>query len=192
MNSDHSYTASNFLRQLPRVLAEDARMYALATAIANALAVRLTELREAEIYPRLDELPERLLDLLAADFAVDWWDSTWSREHKVQSLKESWRVHRLLGTPAAVEMAVQAAFGSGEVEEWTEYGGEPNHFRITGMHMAVTGAALTRFRRLLDLVKRESSALDRIIVRSEHSGTLHPGIYMLEERTITVDCDEPV
>lgn len=190
MNSAYGYTAPNFLSQLPRVLAEDERMLALATAIADALAVHLDELQEEEIYTRLDELPERLLDLLAADFAVDWWDSTWTREHKVRSLADAWNVHRHLGTPAAVNLAVQAAFGSGSVEEWPEYGGRAHHFRITGLDVSMS-AGLAKFRRLLGIVQRGSSVLDRVIVQTVRSGTVHPGICMVEERTISVDCETP-
>ena len=34
------------------------------------------------IYTRIDELPEWLLDILARDFAVDWYDRSYTLEEK--------------------------------------------------------------------------------------------------------------
>ena len=72
--NDHGYTAANFLAQLPKVLANDSRMNALAAAIANALVTHLGDLEEEKIYTRIDELPEDVLDILAHDFKIDWYD----------------------------------------------------------------------------------------------------------------------
>ena len=50
-------------------------MLALATSIADVLAARPEEIRKIQIYTLIDELPEELLDILAYDFKVDWWDA---------------------------------------------------------------------------------------------------------------------
>ena len=67
---------------------------------------------------------------MAYDFKVDWWDTDYSLEEKRRTLKNSWRVHKTLGTKAAVEMAVSAIYPNTQVVEWWEYGGEPYHFRL--------------------------------------------------------------
>lgn len=135
MSDAHGYSADAILAQLPRVLAEDERMHALAVAITEALAVRLGEIRLEEIYTRIDQLPESLLDILAVDFAIDWWDGNWSIDRKRQTVKDSWMIHKLLGTPSALAMAVQAAFGAGRAEEWFDYGGQAHHFRVVGLSL---------------------------------------------------------
>lgn len=104
---------------------------AMARVLAGALEARWDEAALAILYPRIDELSETILDILAYDFKVDWWDRTYSIEEKRRTLKDSWRVHRMMGTKAAVETALGAVFHSVYVEEWFEYaGGEPYHFRI--------------------------------------------------------------
>ena len=50
---------------------------------------------------------------------------------KRRMLKDSWRVHRMLGTKGAVEMAIAAIYPGTAVEEWFQYGGEPYHFKLT-------------------------------------------------------------
>ncbi len=73
--SNHGITAENLLASLPDALKQDPNMYALASSIADILAARLNEIQDIEIYARIDALPSRLLDILAHDFKVDWWDA---------------------------------------------------------------------------------------------------------------------
>ena len=191
MNDAHGYSSENILAQLPRVLAEDRRMHALATAITEALAARLGEIDLEEIYIRIDELPETLLDILAVDFAVDWWDGNWPIERKRQSLKDSWRIHRILGTPAAVNLAVQAAFGEGRAEEWFAYGGKPNHIRIVDLSTEAALNGLDSFVRLLSIVARESSALDSITLGVNQDFRLYAGFAERLAKSIQITCREP-
>ena len=131
MNEAHGITVSNLLANLPPVLAADESMAALAASIAQALAKRPEEIRTLSIYSRIDELPEELLDILAYDFKVDWWNADYSVEEKRRTLKSSWEVHRRLGTKAAVEKALSDIYPDSKVEEWFEYeGGQPYHFQV--------------------------------------------------------------
>lgn len=66
-------TAEEFLRALPPVLRNDRRMMALGQVVAEELSDRMSEIEKAAIYPRIDELDEALLDILAYDFKVDWY-----------------------------------------------------------------------------------------------------------------------
>ena len=129
MNS-HGLTRENLVATLPPALQKDPSAVALAEAMADLLARRPEEIEQLRIYPVIDRLDERLLDILAHDFKVDWWDADYSLEEKRRTLKDSWRVHKLLGTKAAVEMAISAIYPRTTVLEWWEYGGEPYHFRL--------------------------------------------------------------
>lgn len=129
MNS-HGLTRENLVATLPPALQKDPSAVALAEAMADLLARRQSEIEQLRIYPVIDRLDARLLDILAYDFKVDWWDADYSLEEKRRTLKDSWRVHKLLGTKAAVEMAISAIYPRTTVLEWWEYGGEPYHFRL--------------------------------------------------------------
>lgn len=162
--SEHGVTETNILAVLPEVLAQDERLSALATVIARALVTHLDELDSVLIYSRIDALPESLLDALAVDFAVDWWNGDWDLERKRESLKASWRIHRILGTPYAASMAVQAAFGDGAVQEWFDYEGQPHHFRVSVRNDGTFRdlGSWDKVIRLLELCRRLSSWLDEI------------------------------
>ena len=123
-------TAENLLRALPDVLQQDDNMRALAEAIAGQLMPCIADTDEPRIFPRIDELNETLLDTLAWDFKVDWWDYSYSLQEKRNTLRQSWYVHKHMGTPAAVMAALSAIYPNSKVEEWWAYGGEPYHFRL--------------------------------------------------------------
>lgn len=165
MNSAHGLTAENLLRALPEVLRKDKNMEALAASIAQVLAQRPEEIQRLAIYPNIDALPEELLDILACDFKVDWWDAGYTLEEKRRTLKDSWRVHRMLGTKAAVELAISAIFPMARVSEWFAYGGEPYHFRLA-IDVSQEDTNSERYRRVLERVnfyKNLRSHLDKII-----------------------------
>ena len=82
------------------------------------------------IYTRIDDLPEELLDILAYDFKVDWWDYDYTLEEKRATPKDSWNVHRTLGTRGAVEKAISAIYPDTQVVEWFDYDGDPYHFKL--------------------------------------------------------------
>lgn len=190
MSNDHGYTAANLLAQLPAVLAEDERMHALADAIVHALAVRLDDLRLEEIYTRVDELPETLLDILAADFSVDWRDADWSLERKRKNLKESWRIHRIRGTPKALLMAVHSAFGSGNIAEWFDYDGKPHHFKVTGISPnAVENYA--SFLALVEKLKRLSSVLDSVVIQYFADHHLYTGLSIRRSVILRISGETP-
>ena len=131
MSDVHGLTKENLLFTFPVGLRENPSIAALGDVTMEALAKRPAEISRLSIYPRIDELPEKLLDILAYDFKVDWWDPEYSLEEKRRIFKESWYVHKHLGTRAAVETALRAIYPKAEVQEWFQYGGKPYFFRLS-------------------------------------------------------------
>ena len=130
MSSAHGITVENLLRLLPEVLKSDKSMAALATSTAEALVRRTGEIQCVSVYPHIDELPEELLDILAYDFKVDWYDYNYSLASKRDLIKRCFFVHRRMGTKRSVEEALSAIYPGTFVEEWFEYGGDPYYFRV--------------------------------------------------------------
>jgi len=167
-------TKESLLSTLPVVLAEDPDMYALASVIAGSIADRIGEIDLARIYPRIDELPEELCDILAYDFKVDWWEYDAPLSEKRETLKRAWYVHRHKGTKSAVERAVGAKFPGTYVEEWFEYDGDPYYFRLTiPLHRRKTNNNENKqIRRLIDYFKNLRSVLESIIFVTDMEQTV--------------------
>lgn len=128
--SKHGITLENLLSTYPEVLKKDKRMLALATITAKLLIKRLEEIDRIRIYPQIDKLPEDLLDILAYDLKVDWYNYNHSVSVKRSQIKSSFRIHRTLGTVGAMEKALNNLYPGTELEEWFNYGGDPYYFRV--------------------------------------------------------------
>lgn len=128
--TDHGITSDNLMRTLPDVLRKDKKMRALAQVVADALSARKEEIDRLRIYTQIDNLPEDLLDILAHDFKVDWYGYDYGIEAKRALIKDSFQVHRKLGTRGAVEKALSDIYPGSEIEEWFDYGGLPYFYRI--------------------------------------------------------------
>ena len=149
--NNHGLIRENLVATLPAALQKDPSVVALAEAMADLLARRPEEIEQLRIYPVIDRLDEQLLDILAYDFKVDWWDPNYTLEEKRRTLKDSWRVHKMLGTKAAVETAIRAIYPRTTVQEWFEYGGEPYHFRLN-INVSNETIASEKQRRVLERV----------------------------------------
>lgn len=162
MNDPHGLNAENLVLALPAVLKQDQSTLALGVAAATVLAAREEEINRLRIYTAIDQLPEPLLDILARDFKVDWWDGNYTLEEKRKTLKESWHVHRTMGTKAAVLRAISAIYPDTKIMEWWEYGGQPYHFRllIDSTYESVDPEKHRRVMERVDFYKPLRSTLD--------------------------------
>lgn len=173
--NNHALTAANLLASLPQVLQDDESMAALANSVAAVLEKRKDEIRTIAIYPRIDELPGDLLDILAKDFKVDWWDKSYSLETKREILKSSWHTHRILGTKEAVTTALRALYDQFEVKEWWEYGGEPGFFKVETRSFQLI-CELDKFVATLSAVKRLSAHIEKVNVLADVYQTIGVGV----------------
>lgn len=120
----------DILRTLPPVLKKDKCFAALGEVIAEQL-VKNRELSDRTIiYPAIDKLSEDVLDALAYDLNVSWYDYEGSLSEKRKTIQECMQVHQYKGTKYAVETALRSVYETVSVTEWFEYGGEPYHFKV--------------------------------------------------------------
>lgn len=159
---NNGITKDNLLFTLPGALKGDESTEALAEATAEELEARLQEIDRLRIIPNVDGLDEGVLDILARDFKVDWWDANFGLTEKRRTLKSSWRVHKTLGTKAAVDEAISAIYPNSHATPWFEYGGEPYHFRFDINTSEETGASLEKQARVLELARYYRSLRDHL------------------------------
>lgn len=120
----------NFADYLPETLKRDPKMKALAAAVTEQMLGVSGEIDNVLIYSRIDELPEELIDILAFDMHVDWYDYSYPLAAKRDILKNSVKVHKKMGTKYAVETALGNVYGKVRISEWFDYGGKPYYFKI--------------------------------------------------------------
>lgn len=118
------------LAAFPYSLTRDDDKEKLADAIAEELIRTIAQSEYAAVFPRVDELPEQVLDALAYDLNVEWYDYEGTLSEKRRTIRECMQVHRYKGTKYAVETALRSVYEEVRVTEWFEYGGEPYHFKV--------------------------------------------------------------
>ena len=164
----------DFTEIFPTALQHDPKMIALAKSMTAELLTVSGQMENVLIYSRIDQLPEELVDILAYDMHVDWYSYEDPLAVKRQTLKDSVKVHKHLGTKYAVETAIGAFFPRGTVQEWFEYEGQPHHFRITiPLPGGITPEVLDDLKRRIWHVKRLSSWLDTIITETQMEGAVY-------------------
>lgn len=150
---------------LPPNLRADEKVAAAARAIDDELQRVNADIEQVIHLARIDKLPEAVVDLLAWQFHVDFYEPvSMDLETKRRLVKQSIAWHRIKGTPAAVEQVLSAAFSDAVVTEWFEYGGEPYHFRIKASGFTPQSKTVKDLLRALDTVKNVRSWLDGITI----------------------------
>ncbi|MBQ7515310.1 MAG: phage tail protein I [Schwartzia sp.] len=150
---------------LPENILADEKLNAAARALDDEMQKVTAATKEVLFLAYLDYLPETIIDLLAWQWHVDFYEPVgMDIETKRKMIKESIAWHRIKGTPAAVEKVVSAAFDKSEVTEWFEYDGEPYHFRISVAGMDAREDLNGRLLRAIWSAKNERSWLDGITV----------------------------
>lgn len=174
MNNSDIYSV-DFTRSLPQTLKDDPEINALGRAIAEQLQITARQIRQNIIYARIDELDEQTLDILAYDLHVDWYDHSYPIEVKRQTIKDSVKIHRRLGTKYAVETALGAVFPGTRVEEWFEYNGDPYTFRviINATENGVTAAQQAAVLERVIFYKNLRSHLEAVRFKVEKKTAVH-------------------
>lgn len=190
----NKFGEESLLSRFPEPLKSSDSINSMATAAAKELDTLFESGNYVELYARIDELSEPLLDILANDFKIDWWNNDFDIAAKRDTLKKAWEIHRIIGTPAAVNLALSAIYENAEIEEWYNYGGEPFHYGVK----IETGEKYPDYDMLIQLLSRIRfytnlrSKLDHISFDSQKNEKSFFGIasHYSDHFTLTVSTSE--
>jgi len=121
-----------------------------------------------------DLCPLHLLPWLAWEFAVDFWDDTWSENDKRQVIKDAAYVHQHRGTAGAVRRSLGAVRLPTTIIEWWEDSPrkDPYTFRVEVYSQSAIDADLYRkIRRQVEKAKNLRSQLSSIDVVADLGST---------------------
>lgn len=177
---------TDFSEFLPGALRHDPKMIALARALTEQLLAVSGNMDNVLIYSRFEELSEDLVDILAYDMHVDWYDYGYPLNVKRDMVKNSVKVHKRMGTKYAVETAVKAIYPESRIEEWFNYGGEPFHFKVVlnagDKNLKID---LNDIVKKINMYKRLSAHIDSINI--ERTKRTHICIGYSQERFIKIN-----
>lgn len=177
---------ASLLDLIPNNLKNDPQVAAAAEALNIELQAVTAAIDETILLARLDELPESVVDSLAWQWHVDFYDPNMALVKKRALLRQSIAWHKRKGTPGIVQDMVSAVFSDGKVYEWWEYGGEPYRFRVECTDLIQDGTILTKLGELITAVKNTRSWCDAIQVRREKQGIMFMGFAAHVGKTTTI------
>ncbi len=166
----------DYTRALPPSLKNDKTFYTLGRVIAEPLRENVRLSRLNIIYARIDELPENVLDVIAVDMHIDWYDDTCRIDVKRRVIKDSVKVHKRKGTKYAVEQAVGNIQSNTKVEEWFEYGGEPYFFRLSINGRIATREDYSGIIKAISETKNVRSWLEKIVMHLTAETHIYTGV----------------
>ncbi|MER2169044.1 MAG: phage tail protein I [Psychrobacillus psychrodurans] len=168
----------SLLTILPNSLKNDPDIIAAAKSLDNSTSRSLSEAQKLDFFVNPNLKDDKLLDIVAADLHVDFYDESYPIEVKQKLINDSMIIHMEKGTGKAVENLMNAVFGDGVVEEWFEYGGQPFHFRVVTSNRSVTNERAQEFIRALNSVKRKTAILESITMLQAEQMSLYIGAFV--------------
>lgn len=158
---------------LPKTLAEQPWVQALAEASRKMRRRVMAYADRTRLFCDIDEASEEALDALAVELQTPLYKNDYPLTVKRQIVKNSMLYYIRSGTRGAVEELLADIYQGAEVEEWFEYGGEPNYFRvaidISRTTVPVAEMTPAELESWLYSVKRASSALESLSYMIRHA-----------------------
>lgn len=115
------------------------------------------------IYTDIDNADEDILDILAIQRKVDWYDQNYPIETKRRIIKTALQIRRFYGTDWATETALQAVYPGSKIVQWYDYGGTPGHFIVKcDISNSWEQPSVAEIKRITNIYKRMTAHLERI------------------------------
>ena len=143
---------------LPASISSDENIQNATAAIQPHLDDVTAAIAQIEILPRIDELPESILRMLAWENGIysTEWQLAKNVESKRQLVKDSFELNKRRGTRWAVERVFEVLEIPAELSEWFEYDGDPYTFRINVLDVGedgITGEQIKLIKKLVNEYK---------------------------------------
>lgn len=151
---------------LPPSIRDDPTMSALGQAADPQLQAVAGFIALCLLLPRLDSLPDSILDQLAWQYHIEGYDKADTTARKREMVGQAIELHRYKGTPWAVETALSALGWPATVTEWFDYSGDAYKFKVSaeGNDRALTAETWAEIEAVINEWKNARSHLDAISI----------------------------
>lgn len=154
-----------YKKLLPYSLSQDPVLVAMFEALVIQLKEAYDEADLLYDLVNIDKLPEPLLDVIAYEKHVDFYDNQLTIDQKRELIKSSISWHRKKGTRWAVERVVSIVYPNANVYEWFEYDGHKYRFKIEVDEPFIASKDMKRLRELVEATKNKRSWLEYIAIK---------------------------
>jgi phage tail P2-like protein len=149
---------------MPPGMTEEPKITAECAALDAAHNFIIQAIQSVSILSEVDRQDDSVTDMLALQQHVDYYNQALPLETRRSLVKNSGHIHKIKGTPAAVEEVARIVFGSATVQEWFEYGGKPFCFRVLINEFPNSGKQMDEVHRAIASAQNVRSHLDDVII----------------------------
>lgn len=163
---------------MPQIFRADEQVQAMSYALRETARMLLKKIDRATVYAGIDILPEQIIDLLAAEFRAQYYDTSMPLTEKRKAVKKALLWYRRAGTVSAVKELTNLVWRSesAQVQEWFAYESAPYLFRIMlETDMSIDEEKIDAFLAALWKVKNTRSHLESIAFTRKVNHTLYIG-----------------
>lgn len=139
------------LELVPENFRSDPDIIAASKAVDREFRVLVKAIKNCLTFADIDQASSEVVDLLAAEMNVDFYDQNYTLEKRRRLVKNAYLYKYTKGTAFAVKAIVAEAFDNASIREWHEYGGQPYWFRIVFAGSIPDTAKLNE---VIDAIKR--------------------------------------
>lgn len=159
---------NTLLREIPSNLLVDEKVKNLAVSLQESLDKMLDWSDKINYTMNLENVDDEVLDHLLWEKHITWNEGlelVESREQKIKFIESAIELHRLKGTPAALELVFSVLDKPCHLQEWFQYEGEPYHFKVEIDTLSMTNNELKLLRKLIHEYKNVRSWLDFVAIK---------------------------
>lgn len=176
----------HLLDSLPQSIKHDTNIIAASEALDQQLKTITDNISKLAILSNITNLSSEWLDALAWQWSAPFYNQSLPLEQKRELVSKALAWHKRRGTPSAVEELIATVFGSGEVKEWFEYGGQPGYFKVITSDPSATAEKANEFLAAINSVKNARSWLESIEITTNGTMNVYFGFAVNRGKNITV------
>ena len=165
---------------------ENSDWMAFSAALKWAAAEILKRASLIRTYSDVDNMPDKVLNVMAHELRTQYYDESLSIETKRKLIKSTLRWYSKAGTPSAVQELIRTIFGSGELVEWFDKDGEPGTFEIK-TNVTITPTIVEDLSLMIKRVKNTRSHLESVTVKRSTTKKIYYGTGLAECKRYTIN-----
>lgn len=159
---------------MPPGMTKDPKIAAACAAFDAMAALTAAAIQKVSVLDSIAGQDGDVTDALAVQMHVDYYNQALDLAIRRSLVQNSGAIHKIKGTPGAVERVARLVFGSAQVQEWFEYGGAPYHFRVLINEFPDSDSQMGEVNRAVASAQNARSVLDEVqIIAATAQGQLY-------------------
>ena len=173
---------------LTRFMDGDAFTRNLFEIIVEELYEAAVEVPMLHLMANLAKQSDDVLDHLAWQFHVDFYDAKFERQKKIAVIRNAYQSHKYKGTPYALDLVFDSLGLDGHITEWFEDDANPYTFKanINVFDVGINEDTYKMFERLIRHYKNVRSWLEEIIINLNSRNQIYVGSTLEVGHTLTI------